>query len=213
MYCTGSIVYHTLAASSRHTDIAAGVPLLFCTPSAAASRCCSCTRRPGVTRAGGHLQVAGAGACRPCGCRQHAQAVPLCCIIGCTMLTHLPPCRCCWCCGCFLSPSAAVAPADQVSPEQVVTYKWLVPERAGPGPADAGSIMWMYHSHVDEAADPAAGLMGAIIIMAPSNANDDATPKDVSRCAHICLEMWHVKAQPRAESVVCSNSLPRMCAW
>ncbi|WIA14174.1 hypothetical protein OEZ85_002716 [Tetradesmus obliquus] len=74
-----------------------------------------------------------------------------------------------------------VAPADQVSPEQVVTYKWLVPERAGPGPADAGSIMWMYHSHVDEAADPAAGLMGAIIIAAPSNANDDATPKDVSR--------------------------------
>uniref|UniRef100_A0A383V6F7 Plastocyanin-like domain-containing protein n=1 Tax=Tetradesmus obliquus TaxID=3088 RepID=A0A383V6F7_TETOB len=74
-----------------------------------------------------------------------------------------------------------VAPADQVSPEQVVTYKWLVPERAGPGPADAGSIMWMYHSHVDEAADPAAGLMGAIIITAPGNANDDATPKDVSR--------------------------------
>jgi hephaestin len=42
--------------------------------------------------------------------------------------------------------------------------------------------MWMYHSHVDEAADPAAGLMGAIIITSPGNANDDATPKDVSRC-------------------------------
>jgi hypothetical protein len=75
----------------------------------------------------------------------------------------------------------AVAPADRVAPNKVVTYKWLVNERAGPGPADAGSIMWMYHSHVDEAADPAAGLMGAIIITSPGNANEDATPKDVSR--------------------------------
>jgi hypothetical protein len=76
---------------------------------------------------------------------------------------------------------AAVAPADRVAPNKTVTYKWLVNERAGPGPADAGSIMWMYHSHVDEAADPAAGLMGAIIITSPGNANEDATPKDVSR--------------------------------
>ncbi|KAF6265588.1 Cupredoxin [Scenedesmus sp. NREL 46B-D3] len=74
-----------------------------------------------------------------------------------------------------------VAPGDQVDTNKTVTYKWLVPERAGPGPADAGSIMWMYHSHVDEAADPAAGLMGAIIITSPGNANEDATPKDVSR--------------------------------
>jgi hypothetical protein len=87
--------------------------------------------------------------------------------------------------------AAAVAPADQVAPNDVVTYKWLVPERAGPGPADAGSIMWMYHSHVDEAADPAAGLMGAIIITSPGNANDDATPKDVSRCVQFCFAcMW-----------------------
>jgi hypothetical protein len=42
--------------------------------------------------------------------------------------------------------------------------------------------MWMYHSHVDEAADPNAGLMGAIIITPQANANQDATPKDVSRC-------------------------------
>jgi hypothetical protein len=91
------------------------------------------------------------------------------------------PAGCCCCCCCSFLP-AAVAPADRVAPNSVVTYKWLVNERAGPGPADAGSIMWMYHSHVDEAADPAAGLMGAIIITSPENANEDATPKDVSRC-------------------------------
>lgn len=61
-----------------------------------------------------------------------------------------------------------------------------MPERAGPGERDLDSIMWMYHSHVDEAADPAAGLMGAIIITTPDNANDDGTPKDVYRYAKRC---------------------------
>ena len=30
------------------------------------------------------------------------------------------------------------------------TYIWEVPERAGPGPDDGSSVMWMYHSHTDE---------------------------------------------------------------
>ncbi len=33
------------------------------------------------------------------------------------------------------------------------TYTWLVPDRAGPGPGDGSSLMWMYHSHTDEVAD------------------------------------------------------------
>lgn len=41
----------------------------------------------------------------------------------------------------------AVAPGDYVAPGKTVTYTWLVPERAGPGPGDFSSIMWMYHSH------------------------------------------------------------------
>ncbi len=39
-----------------------------------------------------------------------------------------------------------------------------VPERAGPGPADPSSMMWMYHSHWVETEDTYAGLVGAIII-------------------------------------------------
>jgi hypothetical protein len=35
-------------------------------------------------------------------------------------------------------------------------------------------------SHVHEAADPYAGLMGSIIITKPENANEDGTPKDVT---------------------------------
>ncbi|KAI8054632.1 Cupredoxin [Syncephalis plumigaleata] len=37
-------------------------------------------------------------------------------------------------------------------------------ERAGPAQDDAGSILWMYHSHHDEAKDVNAGLVGSMII-------------------------------------------------
>eukprot|EP00775_Hariotina_reticulata_P011260 gene11260-11409_t len=73
------------------------------------------------------------------------------------------------------------APGDALAFGDVVTYTWLVPERAGPGPRDMSSIMWMYHSHVNEAADPYAGLVGAIVITRPENANEDASPADVDR--------------------------------
>lgn len=85
----------------------------------------------------------------------------------------------------------AVAPADKVAPGGVVTYTWLVPERAGPGPRDLSSVMWMYHSHVNEASDPYAGLFGAIIITTPDNANDDGTPKDVDRCGAVWCAAQH----------------------
>jgi len=75
----------------------------------------------------------------------------------------------------------AVAPGDAVAVGDVVTYTWMVPERAGPGPRDMSSIMWMYHSHVNEAADPFAGLVGAIIITRPENANEDGSPADVDQ--------------------------------
>jgi hephaestin len=70
---------------------------------------------------------------------------------------------------------------DRVAPGDSVTYHWSVPERAGPGPMDASSIMWMYHSHVDEAADTSAGLMGPMIITAKGKARADGSPKDVDR--------------------------------
>ena len=61
------------------------------------------------------------------------------------------------------------------------TYVWKVPERAGPAPGDGTSIMWMYHSHVDEVADTNAGLMGPIEITARGKARPDGSPKDVDR--------------------------------
>jgi FtsP/CotA-like multicopper oxidase with cupredoxin domain len=61
------------------------------------------------------------------------------------------------------------------------TYKWQVPERAGPGPMDPSSIVWMYHSHSDEVKDTNSGLVGAIVISRAGQANPDGTPKGVDR--------------------------------
>ena len=70
---------------------------------------------------------------------------------------------------------------DAVAPGATHTYIWTVPERAGPGPNDGSSIMWMYHSHTDEVADTYAGLMGPIIVTRKGMARADGTPKDVDR--------------------------------
>jgi hypothetical protein len=51
-----------------------------------------------------------------------------------------------------------------VPPGQVHTDGYVVPERAGPGPMDPSSVMWMYHSHTNEVGDDYAGLVGPMII-------------------------------------------------
>jgi hephaestin len=61
------------------------------------------------------------------------------------------------------------------------TYTWYVPERAGPGPMDESSVMWMYHSHTDEVGDDYAGLMGPIVITKKGMARPDGSPRDVDQ--------------------------------
>ena len=70
---------------------------------------------------------------------------------------------------------------DMVPPGATFTYEWEVPERAGPGPEDPSSIVWVYHSHVNEYKDVASGLVGAIVVTRRGQANSDGTPKDVDR--------------------------------
>jgi FtsP/CotA-like multicopper oxidase with cupredoxin domain len=70
---------------------------------------------------------------------------------------------------------------DGVGPGQTHTYIWEVPERAGPGPHDPSTILWMYHSHVDEPKDTNAGLIGPIIVGREGSLRADGTPKDVDR--------------------------------
>jgi len=70
---------------------------------------------------------------------------------------------------------------DIVQPGVTHVYTWGVPERAGPGVNDPSSVVWLYHSHVNETKDTNSGLIGAIIITRANMANPDATPKDVDR--------------------------------
>jgi len=72
-------------------------------------------------------------------------------------------------------------PGGHVAPGDTYVYSWKVPARAGPGPRDESSTIWLYHSHTHEVADTFAGLLGAIIITTAAMANEDGTPKDVDR--------------------------------
>jgi FtsP/CotA-like multicopper oxidase with cupredoxin domain len=70
-----------------------------------------------------------------------------------------------------------------IPPGQNITYTWRVPSRSGPGPNDPSSIMWAYHSHIDNPEEFAAGLVGGIIITRKGSAKSPADPRpsDVDR--------------------------------
>lgn len=70
---------------------------------------------------------------------------------------------------------------DGVPPGGTHTYVWPVPERAGPGAHDPATILWMYHSHVDEEKDINAGLTGPLLVSRRGTLGADGTPQDVDR--------------------------------
>jgi manganese oxidase len=77
--------------------------------------------------------------------------------------------------------TAAEKAGGAVAPGTTYTYTWQVPERAGPGPNDPSSVVWLYHSHVDEKRDVNSGLIGAIVVTRRGSARADGSPKDVDR--------------------------------
>ena len=77
--------------------------------------------------------------------------------------------------------AASAKGGDEVAPGATFDYVWTAPERAGPGPADPNSIVWLYHSHVEERKDTNSGLAGAIIITRRGMARPDGTPKDADQ--------------------------------
>ncbi len=92
---------------------------------------------------------------------------------------------------------------DGVPPGGTYTYVWPVPERAGPGPMDGSSVMWMYHSHVDEVRDINTGLFGPMIITARGKARADGSPNDVDR--EIIASFMQVEEQ---DSWLAKQNLP-----
>lgn len=93
--------------------------------------------------------------------------------------------------------TAGVAKADDaVPPGSTHIYRWTVPERAGPGPGDGSSVLWMYHGHVDEAVDTNAGLVGPLIITRRGSARADGSPTDVDREFVVYLSVVDENASP-----------------
>ena len=70
---------------------------------------------------------------------------------------------------------------NAVPPGETFTYTWIASERAGPGPMDGSSVLWMYHSHVSEGQDVNSGLIGPLIVTARGKARPDGSPTDVDR--------------------------------
>lgn len=70
---------------------------------------------------------------------------------------------------------------DGVPPGQTHIYTWEVPERAGPGPQDPSSLVWLYHSHAMDLKDVESGLIGAIIVTRRGMADQNGKPKDVDK--------------------------------
>ena len=80
---------------------------------------------------------------------------------------------------------------DGVAPGATHVYVWRVPERAGPGPHDGSSVMWMYHSHTDETRDVNTGLLGVMLITARGMARPDGSPVDVDRELIVSFDQVH----------------------
>lgn len=85
---------------------------------------------------------------------------------------------------------------DGVPTGDTYTYSWNVPDRAGPGPGDGSSVMWMYHSHTDEVGDTYAGLTGSMVVTARGMARPDGSPKDVDREIFALYEVMNENASP-----------------
>ena len=81
-----------------------------------------------------------------------------------------------------IEPSGLTAPVAAPVPSKAMhTYRWLVPERAGPGPSDLTSVLWTYSSAIRGIGDQAAGLIGPIIVTKRGSARGDGSPVDVDR--------------------------------
>jgi hephaestin len=85
---------------------------------------------------------------------------------------------------------------DAVAPGTAYTYSYKVPDRAGPGPMDGSSVMWMYHSHTNEVGDDYAGLVGPMVITKAGAARADGTPNDVDREFFVQYKVSNENASP-----------------
>ena len=94
----------------------------------------------------------------------------------------------------------ASAGVEPVQPGATFTYTWEVVPAAGPQPGEPSSKLWLYHSHVNEQRDVAAGLLGPMLIRAKGTVKADGTPKDVDREFVVILYTLDEQQSPYLEA-------------
>ncbi|MDJ0780979.1 MAG: multicopper oxidase domain-containing protein [Desulfosarcinaceae bacterium] len=65
----------------------------------------------------------------------------------------------------------------QIGPGGSFTYHWFADEDSSPGSMDPSSLVWWYHSHVDEPFETNLGLLGPIVIVKKGWAKEVEWPK------------------------------------
>jgi manganese oxidase len=85
---------------------------------------------------------------------------------------------------------------DSVKPGEMFTYRWEVPQRAGPGSTDGESTVWLYHSHADEIGDTNAGLIGVFLIYAPGTLDSNGVPKNIDREMIVLFKIYNENSSP-----------------
>ncbi|KAG2463685.1 HEPH protein, partial [Polypterus senegalus] len=66
-------------------------------------------------------------------------------------------------------------------PGEMVTYRWNVLERSGPGPGDSACLTWVYYSMVDPVKDLHSGLVGPLVICRKGTLMGGGIRRDIHR--------------------------------
>lgn len=89
---------------------------------------------------------------------------------------------------------------NAVQPGKVFTYRWTVPQRAGPGPNEPNCVGWVYHSATDMIRDIPTGLMGPLItcrrgILDDYNKRKDSNNREFAVVWYIINEnrSWYIR--------------------
>lgn len=83
-------------------------------------------------------------------------------------------------CG-FASHHASCTVAQHSNSTITAAQDWMAWGRGRSGPDGPSSIMWMYHSHVNEVRDTYSGLQGPIVVTRRGMARPAGSPEDMDR--------------------------------
>uniref|UniRef100_A0A8C4Y3Q2 Ceruloplasmin n=1 Tax=Gopherus evgoodei TaxID=1825980 RepID=A0A8C4Y3Q2_9SAUR len=70
---------------------------------------------------------------------------------------------------------------EAAKPGDIVTYRWDIPERSGPGPNNFVCVSWVYYSMVDPVKDIFSGLIGPLKVCRKGALGSDGRRKGINR--------------------------------